>query len=44
MRKKEENLNTASGLRIAMILLGIAVTCTVVILKPRQSTFQQQFN
>ena len=26
MRKKEENLNTASGLRIAMILLGIAVT------------------
>ena len=24
MRKKEENLNTASGLRIAMILLGIA--------------------
>lgn len=25
MRKKEENLNTASGLRIAMILLGIAV-------------------
>lgn len=45
MRKKEENLNTASGLRIAMILLGIAVTPgTVVILKPRQSTFQQQFN
>lgn len=26
MRKTEENLNTASGLRIAMILLGIAVT------------------
>lgn len=26
MRKKEENLNTTSGLRIAMILLGIAVT------------------
>ena len=26
MRKTEESLNTASGLRIAMILLGIAVT------------------
>lgn len=45
MRKKEENLNTASGLRIAMILLGICRhTCAVVILKPRQSTFQRQFN
>ncbi|ECW2477478.1 cytosine permease, partial [Salmonella enterica subsp. enterica serovar Florida] len=26
MRKTEESMNTASGLRIAMILLGIAVT------------------
>lgn len=26
MRKTEESIDTASGLRIAMILLGIAVT------------------